>query len=102
MIERGTLDLNSRPLIHNDDGSVSSEYSTSFGDSKGREILVPTVVTDDKGTHFLTPDGKKPKEGSPAEEKMFQEAQKRYIATGKHTDMLKPCSTRLAITNRSR
>ena len=74
MITPGNLDLNGRPIVKNADGSVSSEYSTSFGDDKGREILVPTVV-DGK---FLTPDGKKPKEGSPEEKAMFGQAQQHY------------------------
>ncbi len=80
MIEAGNLNLNGRPIIKNSDGSVSSEYSTSFGDDKGREILVPTVV---KGK-FLTPDGKKPKPGSPEEKQMFKRAQQHYEQTGEH------------------
>jgi hypothetical protein len=61
MIAPGNINLNGRPIIHNEDGSISSEYSTSFGDENGHEVLVPTVVNG----RFLTPDGRKPKEGSP-------------------------------------
>jgi hypothetical protein len=80
MIEAGNLNLSGRPIIRNSDGSVSSEYSFSFGDDKGREILVPTVVNG----KFLTPDGKKPKPGSPEEKQMFKRAQQRYEQTGEH------------------
>jgi hypothetical protein len=80
MIEAGTLNLNGRPIIRNSDGSVSSEYSFSFGDEKGREVLVPTVVNG----KFLTPDGKKPKPGSPEEKQMYKRAQQHYEQTGEH------------------
>jgi len=80
MIEPGNLNLNGRPIIKNADGSISSEYSISFGDDKGREILIPTVVNG----RFLTPDGKKPKEGSPEEKAMFKRAQQHYEKTGEH------------------
>jgi|SRR5579871_1741792 len=76
----GNLNLNGRPFVVNADGSVSTEYSTSFGDAKGREILVPTVVNG----RFLTPNGAKPEEGSPEEKAMFQAAQKHYVDTGEH------------------
>ncbi len=52
----------------------------SFGDDKGREVLVPTVVNG----KFLTPDGKKPPEGSAAEKTMFKRAQQHYEQTGEH------------------
>ena len=60
-------------MIQNEDGSHSSEYSFSFGTDKG-EVLVPTVVNG----KFLTPDGKKPAEGSAAEKKMYQAAEEHY------------------------
>src|SRR5215471_1003983 len=59
MLVPGNINLSGRPTIQNDDGSHSTEFSTSFGDEHGREVLVPTIV-DGK---FLTPDGKKPPEG---------------------------------------
>jgi len=80
MVERGNLDLNNRAIVKNADGSISTEYSTSFGDEKGREILVPTVVNG----KFLTPDGKKPPAGSAAEKAMFKRAQQNYEKTGEH------------------
>ena len=80
MVEQGNINLNGRPVVKNNDGTVSTEYSTSFGDEDGHEILVPTVV---KGK-FLTPDGKKPQEGSDAEKAMFKAAQQHYEDTGEN------------------
>ena len=80
LIQQGNLDLTSRPVIQNADGSHSSEYSTSFEDEQGREVLVPTVVNG----KFLTPDGKKPKPGSPEEKAMFKRAWQHYLQTGEH------------------
>ncbi len=80
LVSPGNIDLNTRPIVKNSDGSVSTEYSTSFGDNKGREVLVPTIVNG----KFLTPDGKKPKEGSAEEKQMFKQAQKHYETTGEN------------------
>ena len=80
MLQQGNIDLNKRPIVKNDDGSHSSEYSVSFTDEYGREVLVPTIV-DGK---FLTPNGKKPKEGSAAEKAMFKKAWQHYLKTGEH------------------
>ena len=78
MVAQGNINLTGRPIVHNDDGSISTEYSTSFGDDQGHEILVPTVVNG----KFLTPDGKKPPEGSDEEKQMFKQAQQHYENTG--------------------
>ncbi len=79
--EPGNLPIWNRPTVKNDDGTYSSEYSTSFQDPKtGYEVLVPTVV----GGKFLTPDGKKPKPGTPEEKAMFQKAWQHYIQTGEN------------------
>jgi hypothetical protein len=92
MIERGTINLNGRPVIENDDGSHSTEFSFSFYDDKNGkgEVLVPTIVNG----KFLTPDGKKPAEGTRdangkyqatwEEEAMWQRAKNHYYATGEH------------------
>jgi diguanylate cyclase (GGDEF)-like protein len=79
LVEQGNIDISNRPVIKNDDGSHSSEYSVSFSED-GREVLVPTVVNG----RFLTPNGKKPKERSPEEQEMFKEAWKTYKATKQH------------------
>jgi hypothetical protein len=80
MVQQGNLDLSNRPIIKNSDGSHSSEYSTSFEDEKGREVLVPTIVNG----KFLTPDGRKPKEGSAEEKAMFKRAWQHYLKTGEN------------------
>ncbi|HEX5426656.1 MAG TPA: hypothetical protein VFW94_24300 [Candidatus Acidoferrales bacterium] len=80
MVESGNLAIWNRPRVQNADGSYSSEYSVSFRDDNGHEVLVPTVV-DGK---FLTPDGKKPAPGSPAEKAMFKAAWDHYLKTGQN------------------
>jgi hypothetical protein len=80
LVEPGNLNIRNRPMIQNEDGTHSSEYSVSFADEQGREVLVPTVV-DGK---FLTPDGRKPPENSPEEKAMFRRAWDHYLKTGEH------------------
>lgn len=80
LVEKGNLPIWDRPTVQNADGTHSSEYSVSFGDDKGREVLVPTVVNG----KFLTPDGVKPPEGSVAEKAMFKSAWDHYLKTGEN------------------
>lgn len=80
LVEPGNLSIWNRPSVQNADGTHSSEYSVSFADEKGRETLVPTVVNG----KFLTPDGKKPPEGSTQEKAMFKAAWQHYLKTGEH------------------
>lgn len=80
LVESGNLPIWNRPRVQNDDGTYSSEYSTSFEDEKGHEVLVPTVVNG----KFLTPDGKKPPEGSKEEQAMFKQAWQHYLQTGEN------------------
>lgn len=63
---RGNIDLYNRPVVLNDDGSISTVRSMSFYDEiSGKEVVVPTVADD--GT-ILTP----------------QEAKQNYYNTGKY------------------
>jgi hypothetical protein len=81
LVSSGNIPIANRPVVRNADGSRSTEYSTSMHDDRdGSEVLVPTVVNG----RFLTPDGKKPPEGSPAEKAMFQAAWKHYQDTGEN------------------
>lgn len=79
LVESGNLPIWNRPTVQNADGTHSSEYSTSF-EKDGKEVLVPTIVNG----RFLTPDGKKPPEGSEAEKAMFAAARQHYLDTGEH------------------
>jgi hypothetical protein len=43
MVEQGNIDLNNRPILHNEDGTISSERSFSF-EEDGKEVLIPKIV----------------------------------------------------------
>ncbi|MCZ3377420.1 transglycosylase SLT domain-containing protein [Rhizobium sp. AG207R] len=47
MISKGNIDLAARPVVKNDDGTISTVRSMSFNED-GKEILVPTVSPDGK------------------------------------------------------
>lgn len=97
MLVPGNINLQGRPLHISPRGEeafnpVASEYSYSFGDEKGREILVPTVVNG----RFLTPTGERPPKDSPEEKEMYRRAQKRYEETGEHMGIFTPTADRKA------
>ena len=55
LVEPGNLPIWNRPVVHNADGSHSSELSFSR-ENNGKEVLVPSIVNG----KFMTPDGKMP------------------------------------------
>lgn len=81
MVVPGNINLQGRPIRLNPDGTVSTEFSSSFGIEGGRrEVLVPTVVNG----RFLTTTGQKPPEGSQEERDMLDRAQQHFEDTGEH------------------
>ena len=71
---QGNIDLYNRPQYINEDGSISTVRSMSFGDEFGNEILVPTIAFDNNGNPYSMSD---------------DEAIARYYETGEYLGLFK-------------
>ena len=96
MLSEGNINLNDRPIVRNTDGSQSTEYSTSFGDQYGHEILAPTIVNG----RFLTPSGTMPQEGTPQYNDMLRNAQGHFEQTGENMGIFRDVPSEEAYAQR--
>jgi hypothetical protein len=69
----GNIDIHTRPVVHNPDGSISTVRSITITDDHGRAILIPTVIHTSTGPRVVS----------------NAEAIKHYQRTGYHLGIFK-------------
>lgn len=98
MVQKGNIDVNHRPQIHNDDGSMSSIYSMTIPidkdgspwpgdyDKAPSYALVPSIANG----KFLTPNGKIPNEDDRDAKSALEDAATQYYGkTREHLGIFK-------------